>query len=252
MVPVAPQHRHLLLFNLEMKIFQFKCLPRVFTKILKPAIERLISLGIHLAVYVHGRHTHHSNCCRDVQRVYPHDAVPPRELRIHNQQQEITSHSDPRDRAPCDGSEFPDNGLKAPRGKIKKIRLEAQHMLDHPTTRSLSQLLGKLNATNPALQMAPLFCHSLQSCLKQALETNSQDYNSIVQLSLQALEDLQWWEVHLSKWNGRSLIIQQSSMTIMSLYKGGGFYAMRHRPEVLGPLMSRLSTSIAWRSWQRH
>ena len=41
MVPVAPQHRYLLLFNLEMKTFQFKCLPfglctasRVFTKTL--------------------------------------------------------------------------------------------------------------------------------------------------------------------------------------------------------------------------
>ena len=110
--------------------------------------------------------------------------------------------------------------LKLPGEKFKKIRLEDRRniiMLDHPnpSTRSLSQLLGKLNATGPTLQMAPLFCRSLQSCLKQALETNSQDYNSIIQLSFQALEDLQWWEVHLSKWNRRSLIVQQSSMTII-------------------------------------
>ena len=59
MVPVAPQHCHLLLFNLEMKTFQFKCLPfglctapRMFTKILNPAIKRLRSLGIRLVVYM--------------------------------------------------------------------------------------------------------------------------------------------------------------------------------------------------------
>ena len=192
---------------------------------------------------IHGRYTHHGNCCWDAQRAYSHDATPPWESRVHNQQQPITSNSNPRDRVPWDGSEFPDNELKAPRGKIKKIRLEA---LDHPNplTWSLSQLLGKLNATNPAPQMAPLLCRSLQSCLKQALETNSQDYNSIIQLSPQALEDLQWWEVHLSKWNWRSLIIQQSSMTIMSYasLQGWGVYAMGYALEVLGPLTNSLST----------
>ena len=64
--------------------------------------------------------------------------------------------------------------------------------------------------------MAPLFCRALQTCLKQALEADSQDYQSPAQLSTQAKEDLQWWELHLSNWNGRSLISQQSSMTIIS------------------------------------
>ena len=57
MVPVAPQHCHLLLFNLQMKTFELNCLPfrlctapRVFTKILKPAIERLRLVGIRLVV----------------------------------------------------------------------------------------------------------------------------------------------------------------------------------------------------------
>ena len=56
----------------------------------------------------------------------------------------------------------------------EKIRQEAQKLLNHlrPSAHLLSQLVGKLNATTPALQMAPLFCRSLQRCLKQALETN--------------------------------------------------------------------------------
>jgi len=45
--------------------------------------------------------------------------------------------------------------------------------------------------------MAPLFCCSLQMCLKQTLSDSQQNYQSVVQLSPQALEDLQWWELHL-------------------------------------------------------
>ena len=98
---------------------------------------------------------------------------------VYNQQQEITFHSDPRDQVPCDGSEFPDNGLKAPRGKIKKIRLEAQHMLDHtnPSARSFSQLLGKLNATDTTDGSTVLLLTTV------LLETSTRDQLSGLQLN---------------------------------------------------------------------
>lgn len=50
--------------------------------------------------------------------------------------------------------------LKLPGEKIRRIRTEAHGMLvqNHPSAQQLSQLLGKLNATTPALQMVPLFC----------------------------------------------------------------------------------------------
>jgi len=58
MVPIAPQFQHLL-FKLKEKIYQFNCLPlglctapRVFTKILKPAMEMLRSLSIEMVVYM--------------------------------------------------------------------------------------------------------------------------------------------------------------------------------------------------------
>jgi len=88
--------------------------------------------------------------------------------------------------------------------KIRKIRTEAHHLLATPNVpaRSLAQFLGKLNATTPALQMAPLFCRSLQIFLRKTLVAN---YQSTVKLSPQAIEDLQWWEQHLTSWNGRSL-----------------------------------------------
>ena len=108
--------------------------------------------------------------------------------------------------------------IKLPGEKIKKIRQEAHRLLaiEQPSAQLLSQLLGKLNTTTPALQMAPLFCCSLQMYLKHALADSQQNYQSVVHLSPQALEDLQWWKLHLTSWNGRSLIIQTPSMTISS------------------------------------
>jgi len=103
----------------------------------------------------------------------------------------------------------------SPIHKIRKITMEAHCLLTkkHSSAQHLSQLLGKINATTPALQMAPLFCRLLQICLKQTLAANQQNYRAEVQLSPQALEDLQWY---LSSWNGRNLITQEASMTITS------------------------------------
>ena len=119
--PCVHKHHHLLLFNLEMKTFQFNCLPfglctvpRVVTKILKSISHREAEINGYSPGSVHGRHIHHGNCYQDAQRAYSHNAIPSWEPGIHNQQQGITSHSDPRDWVPWDSSEFPDNGLKAP------------------------------------------------------------------------------------------------------------------------------------------
>ena len=127
-------------------------------------------------------------------------------------------------------------------------------MLDHPnpSTRSLSQLLGKLNATNPAPQMAPLLCRSLQSCLK----TSTRDQLSGLQLNHPVIPPGTGRSTvvggPLIQVKRESLIIQQSSMTIMSdaSLQGWRLYTMGYGPQILGPLMNRLSTSITWSSWQ--
>ena len=81
------------------------------------------------------------------------------------------------------------HGIKA---KIRKIKAKTRHLLANLSvkTQSLSQFLGKLNATSPALQMASLFCFSLQISLRHSLAANSQDYKSPVKVSTQAVEDL--------------------------------------------------------------
>lgn len=57
--------------------------------------------------------------------------------------------------------------LTLPGRKINAIQTETRYLLSNPTclTRQLSCLIGELNATSPALQIAPLFCCSLQTSL---------------------------------------------------------------------------------------
>jgi len=63
MILIGPQFRRFLLFKLKEKTYQFNCLPfglctapssapRVFTKILKPAVEMLRSQGVRLVIYM--------------------------------------------------------------------------------------------------------------------------------------------------------------------------------------------------------
>ena len=58
MVPITKQLHHLL-FKVNAESFQFLCLPfglctapRVFTKVFKPAVELLSSIGIRLVIYM--------------------------------------------------------------------------------------------------------------------------------------------------------------------------------------------------------
>ena len=42
--------------------------------------------------------------------------------------------------------------------------------------------------------------------LTRALEEGSQSYETLVTLSLEGREELMWWDNHMSKWNGKSLV----------------------------------------------
>ena len=206
MIPMAQQHRHLLLFTTGTETFQFNCLPfglctapRVFTKLLKPAIELLKATGIRLVIYMDDMlvMAHSNQMLRE--HVYQVLFLLENLGFIINSKKSLLS--------PIQEIEFlgmivnsQTMEIKLPGQKIKSIRLEARTILDHPrpTAQKVSQLLGKLNATSPALQMAPLFCRPIQTCLKQALAPNPLNYQAVVNLSDQAIEDLKWWEHQLS------------------------------------------------------
>ena len=99
---------------------------------------------------------------------------------------------------------------------MKKIRAEARKLSTFVSTtaRKLSQFLGKLNAATRAVPVAPLFYRSLQAALGRALTAGAQDYSVSVEVTPNMREELQWWEKHLSQWNGRTLVTENSSVVI--------------------------------------
>ena len=102
-----------------------------------------------------------------------------------------------------------------PRDKIRKIRKKCQDLLDNPNTsvRELSKFLGLLTSSIQAIFSAPLHYRNLQFAKNQAL-SQSRSYETIVRLSHQAVQEIQWWKDHLIAWNGRAILRQPIQLTI--------------------------------------
>ena len=60
------------------------------------------------------------------------------------------------------------------------------------------------------------FYRSLQGDLQRALNSSSQNYNSLLTLSQPAQEELAWWQDKLSHWNGKALLHRTETVTIRS------------------------------------
>ena len=88
--------------------------------------------------------------------------------------------------------------------KINMIQVESRKLLREGTTLvcALACLLGKMNAIACVIPPAPLFYCHLQMALANMLERNLQNYDSWVILLTTCLEDLNWWDTQMCKWNG--------------------------------------------------
>ena len=138
MIPMAQQHRHLLLFTTGTETFQFNCLPfglctapRVFTKLLKPAIELLRATGIRLVIYMDDMLVMaHSN---QMLREHVYQVLFLLEnlgFIINSKKSLLSSIQEIEFLGMIVNSQTME--IKLPGQKIKSIRLEARTILDHP------------------------------------------------------------------------------------------------------------------------
>ena len=135
--------------------------------------------------------------------------------------------------------------LRLPAEKMKKIRAEARKLSTSASTtaRKLSQFLGKLNAATRAVPVAPLFYRSLQAALGRALTAGAQDYSVLVEVTPNMREELQWWEEHLSQWNGGTLVTEKPSVVIETDASKKGWGATSQGVQTGGP-WSRSESSM--------
>ena len=95
-----------------------------------------------------------------------------------------------------------------------ELRLPGKALQSHSVSAlTLSRLIRKMNAAPQAIPMAPLYYRNLQTCLREALR-EEQSCSSVTSLTEEAREELEWWRDHFTQWNGRSLIVHNSSLTI--------------------------------------
>ena len=250
-IPIHTSQREYLRFKFQDKVYQFNCLPFglsvapwVFTKTLRPAIALLRELGERLIAYID-----------DILILAESKEVVVDQVEaliyllkclgfIINEKKSITT--------PTQVIEFlgltvdsVSMELKLPSEKMKKIRAEARKLavLETIDTRSLSRLLGKMNATSCVVPPAPLFTRHLQMNLSRALEANSQNYDSLLILSRESKEELRWWDTHMSRWNGKSLIKREVDLTIDSDASLIGWGAACREQTTGGPWSAQESAS---------
>ena len=127
--------------------------------------------------------------------------------------------------------------LSLPGHKIKAIRVEASQLLrpGSLSARRLAQFIRKLNAAFQAVFPAPLFYRHLQRDLQSALLRGNQNYETLLLLSQEFREAVQWWQQRLSMWNGRTLLKHRQQLMIQSDASLTGWKAVCEGVQTGGP-----------------
>ena len=124
--------------------------------------------------------------------------------------------------------------LLLPDCKVSSIKTLCSTLLSQRdvSVRELSQLIGKLTASIQAVFPAPLHYRNLQQLKHQAL-SRDMNLDSLIPLSVEAIDELRWWLAHLDAWNGRAL---QSNNRYRRVSDGLGGCLSRHPNR--GPVVS--------------
>ena len=109
--------------------------------------------------------------------------------------------------------------LSLPAVKIDKIHKESRHILNisEVTGRQLSHKTGLIASVLPAIHPAALHYRALQCLRLGALgQKGLPDYDTSVNLSSEAVEDLQWWIHSLCHHNGQPIYSAELTLVLKS------------------------------------
>ena len=200
-VPIAPCCQHLLRFQWRDKLYQYTCLPnglasapRVFTKLLKPIYATLRQMGHVSVAYIDDSYLQGSSyqeCQRNVSdtmelftklgfTIHPEKSVlqPTRRLVFLGFVIDSTSMS-----------------ISLTAEKTSKLRDTFRALLRKvsPTIRDVAQVTGSMVSVFPAVPYGQLRYRQLEMDKIHALKRCHNDFESPMELSPHAKQDLQWW-----------------------------------------------------------
>ena len=163
MIPMAPQCHQFLRFRVGKRSYQFNCLPfslctapRVFTKMLKPVVEMLRSMGLRVVIYIDDMLLMASSRNSFIELIHLILFLLENTGFVINEKKSLLEPTQAGNRISWNNHQM---DIRLLGSKIKDIKQEAQRFLNYPnlSAQFLSQLIGELNATTSALQMAPSF-----------------------------------------------------------------------------------------------
>ena len=200
-VPVAPHLRHYFKFQWKQQLFQFTCLPqgfssapRIFTKLLKPALSHLRSRGIQVLCYIDDCIFIGDNASdlRD-NVLYAVELFDSLGLTLHPKKSQLV---------PTQQIEFLGFMLDSTTMQISltaekkdKIAELARRLLERTniTILDLASFIGNLVAADPAVPLGPLHYKFLEIERNELLTEHIGNYDTKISLSSRARQDIEWW-----------------------------------------------------------
>ena len=167
---------------------------------------------------LHRRHTDHSRVQEPSPRTLASPSTSSRMPGIHYQHREVSTDSRPDHRVSGSHCRLHQYGAtttsyqdEADSSGVSTDNEDGRQNSQNPGTSSGQDELNSLR-NSPA----PLFYRNLQMALSNSLENHSQDYEGLVTLLPASLEELEWWDTEMSKWNGKTLLKRGIHMIIDS------------------------------------
>ena len=201
-VSVIKEDRKYLRFLWNNTCYEFSCLPmgltsspRVFTKLLKPVFSTLHQRGFSSVIYIDDSllvGDTFSDCASNVTNT----------LSLLDNLG-FTVHPDKSVLVPSQQISFLGFQLNSVNMTIRLLQEKANDIVDICTNlvrrreikiREFAMLIGKLVASSPAVQFAPLHYKSLEIEKDRHLKNNNGDYEAKCMLSQEAVLELMWWK----------------------------------------------------------
>lgn len=222
-VPIHADHRKYLRFQWQKELYEFTCLPfgltsapRVFTKLMKAVMAVLRRRGIRCMIFIDdllflsASRLELIEITKEAMILLKHIG-----FLINLEKSQIM----PQQRIVFLG--FILNSIKMtmslPEEKLAKVVEESSRAMQqtHLSVRALARMIGRMSATTQAILPAPLFYRGLQN-LKNMAFRKTQSYDSMVELTQEARQDMVWWTKEVRKWNGRPIRVHPPDLTIDS------------------------------------
>ena len=222
-VPMHRGHWKFLRFRWQNQTWQFRVLPfglssapYTFTKLMRPVVTLLRSLGIRVILYLDDMLI----MAETPDKVRKHLATALELLVclgfvINMEKSSLT---------PKRSLEFLgfllntwQMTISLPGTKLRALQKLCRQMARQEVTslRELARILGTMVAAHPAVLPAPLHYRCLERAKSQALRRGL-PYNTRVQVLQEMKDDLLWWQTEAPKHNGRALQIPRWDITIES------------------------------------